>query len=180
MNDEILDLERQVKEKQQQELDLFKNKPQQAIVEEKKDENEQLVEKMFNQAIISKVSNDKDLNENVLQTAQTYVNTSMQTIKTNVDTKYKAAVFVNNQDACESYGFNEKSTPTWAVRFMKFGYSIMLAIYLFCASFTIMPVIFLMKKIHVAVKHTWIAIFLAVLIYAAIVFTPIIIGILHR
>ena len=180
MDNEILDLEKQVQEKRQQEVQLFGNKPQQAVVEEPKDENQQLVEKMFNQAIVNRVANDQELNAQVLSTAKTYVNTSMQTISTNVDTKYKEAVFVNNKDACESYGFNEKTTPTWAVRLMKGGYSIMLAIYLFVASFTVMPVIFLMKKIQVAVKHTWIAIVLAFLIYAAIVFSPIIIGFIKR
>lgn len=181
MDNEILDLERQVQEKQKQDLELFKKKEQEtAVVEEPKDENAELVEKMFNQAIVHQVSNDKNLNENMLSTAKTYVNTSMQTISTNVDTKYKEAVFTNNKDACESYGFNEKTTPTWAVRCMKFGYSVMLAIYLFIASFTVMPILFLMKKIHVAVKHTWIAIILAVLIYLGITLTPVLIGLLNR
>lgn len=171
MDDEILDLERQVQEKRQQEIQLFKNKQQ----EPEKDQNQQLVEKVFNSAIVKQVTDNQELNSKVLQTASTYVNTAMQTISTNVDTKYKEAVFVNNQDACESYGFNEKTTPTWAVRLMKFGYSIMLALYLFIASFTVMPVIFLMKKIQVAVKHTWIAIVLALLIYATIMLSPVLV-----
>lgn len=178
MDKNILDLEQQVREKHDQEMQLF-NQPKQPVVEEQKDQNQQLVEKMFNDAIVNRVANDQELNTQVLQTAKTYVNTSMQTISTNVDTKYKEAVFVNNKDACESYGFNEKTTPTWAVRLMKFGYSIMLAIYLFVASFTVMPVIFLMKKIQVAVKFTWLAILLALFIYLAIWLSPIIVRYIH-
>ena len=180
MDNEILDLEKQVQEKQKQEVQLFNSKPQQAVVEKPVDKNQELMNNVFNQAIVDRVMNDADTNANVLKAAKTYVDTSMQTISTDVDTKYKEAVFVNNKDACESYGFNEKTTPTWAVRLMKAGYSVMLAVYLVVASFTVMPVIFLMKKIQVAVKHTWIAIVLAFLIYAAIVFSPIIIGFIKR
>lgn len=180
MDKNILDLEQQVRAKQQQDVQLFGNRPQQAVSENSIDKNQQLMNNVFNQAIVDRVMNDPDTNTNVLKAAKTYVDTSMQTISTDVDTKYKEAVFVNNKDACESYGFNEKTTPTWAVRLMKFGYSIMLAIYLFVASFTVMPVIFLMKKIQVAVKHTWIAIILAFLIYAAVLFSPMLVGLINR
>ena len=104
----------------------------------------------------------------------------METIKKDVDTEYKEAVFNNNADACESYGFNEKTTPTWAVRMMKVGYSIMLAIYVVLASFTVMPVIFLVKKISVGLKKTWVAVLFALLIYLGIIFIPIIVSLLAK
>ena len=64
----------------------------------------------------------------------------------------KKANFNNKKDACESYGFNEKTTPIWATKFMSTGYSIMLAIWLFIGSFTFMPVIFIAKKMSVGLK----------------------------
>ena len=153
------------------------NKP--AVVEEKKpDKKAQLVEGMFQEAVVHEVANNDSLKEKVLDTAKTYTETKMQVIKTEVDTEYKKAVFDNNADACESYGFNEKTTPSWAVKFMKVGYSIMLAIYLFLASFTVMPIIFLAKKIAVGLKKTWIAVLFAIIIYLGIVFVPIIVGLL--
>lgn len=175
---DIEELEKQVKEKKQQELDIFKKKEQEISEVKPTDKNQQLVENVFNQAVMHEVSNSEELKEKVLETAHTYVDTKMQTLATQVDSEHKEAVFDNNKDACESYGFNEKRTPLWAVKFMKVGYSVMLAIYLFIASFTVMPVIFLMKKIQVAVKKTWIAIILALIIYLSVTFIPILTGIL--
>ena len=92
----------------------------------------------------------------------------------------KEANFNNKKDACESYGFNEKTTPIWATKLMTFGYNIMLAIYLFVASFTVMPVIFLTKKISVAIKKTWIAILFALGIYLCVTFVPVLVALLNR
>lgn len=175
---EIEELEKKVEEKKQQELSIFEKKEEKqelAVIDKK----EQLVEDMFEQAVIHQISNNDDLKENVLTTAETYTKTKMKTIQTNVETENKEAEFNNKKDACESYGFNEKTTPIWATRFMSFGYNIMLAIYLFIASFTVMPVIFLMKKIQVAVKKGWLAIIMALIIYLGVTFVPILIGILN-
>ena len=175
---DIEELEKKVEEKKKQELSIFEKKEEKqelAVIDKK----EQLVEDMFEQAVIHQISNNDDLKENVLTTAETYTKTKMKTIQTNVETENKEAEFNNKKDACESYGFNEKTTPIWATRFMSFGYNIMLAIYLFIASFTVMPVIFLMKKIQVAVKKGWLAIIMALIIYLGVTFVPILIGILN-
>lgn len=167
-----MDLQEQINErKKEQEIALFKSE-QEIVAPKVVDRNQELVENMFEQAVVHQVANDKDLNQKVLSTAKTYTETKMETIKTKVETEKKEAVFDSNKDACESYGFNEKTTPTWAISCMRWGYNAMLAIYVFVASFTVMPVIFLMKKIQVAVKKTWIAIVLALLIYGLVVFTP--------
>lgn len=168
------------KAEEQKSKSIFANVNKPAVVEEKKpDKKSELVEAMFQDAVVHEVGNNEDLKQNVLDTAKTYTETKMQVIKTEVDTEYKKAVFDNNADACESYGFNEKTTPSWAVRMMKVGYSIMLAIYLFLASFTVMPVIFLAKKIAVGLKKTWIAVLFAIIIYLGVVFVPVILGILN-
>ena len=172
MDKDIMDLQEQINErKKEQEIALFKSE-QEIVAPKVVDRNQELVENMFEQAVVHQVANDKDLNQKVLSTAKTYTETKMETIKTKVETEKKEAVFDSNKDACESYGFNEKTTPTWAISCMRWGYNAMLAIYVFVASFTVMPVIFLMKKIQVAVKKTWIAIVLALLIYGLVVFTP--------
>lgn len=148
MDKEIQDLQNAVKEKYKNELDIFKKEDKSVSneVSLKSDQNQQLVENMFNQAIVHEVANNETLKDKVLETAKTYVDTEMQTISTKVETKNKEAIFDNNKDACESYGFNEKTTPKWAINFMRFGYNIMLAIWLFIGSFTFMPVIFVAKK----------------------------------
>lgn len=167
------------KVEEQKSKGIFANMNKPAVVEEKKpDKKAELVEGMFQEAVVHEVANNDALKEKVLDAAKTYTETKMQVIKTEVDTEYKEAVFNNNADACESYGFNEKTTPSWAVRFMKVGHSIMLGIYLFIASFTVMPVIFLAKKMAVGLKKTWIAVLFAIIIYLGVVFVPIIVGLL--
>lgn len=182
MDKEIQDLQKAVEERQKQEqaVDIFKPKEQPVVVEEKQDQNQQLVENMFNQAIVHEVANNEELKGKVLDTAKTYVDTEMQTIATKVETKNKEAVFNNNKDACESYGFNEKTTPKWAVSFMRWGYNVMLAIWLFIGSFTFMPVIFVAKKLSVGIKKTWIAGVVALLIYLAVTLVPILIGVIRH
>lgn len=173
MDNEIMELQRQVAEKQS----LFEKKQEvEKPVESKKNE---LVEAMFEQAIEYEVQNNEELKENVLETAKTFVGTKMQTIATNVDTEHKEAVFNNRKDACESYGFNEKTTPIWATKVMSVGYSIMLAIWLLLGSVTFMPVIFIAKKISVGLKKTWLAVLFALLLYLGVTFVPILLALLN-
>lgn len=138
-----------------------------------------LIENVLNQAVVHQIKNDSELKDNVLDTAKTCVKTEMQTLATNVDTKHKEAVFNNAKDACESYGFNEKTTPIWAVNFMKVGYSVILAIWLIIGTFTFMPVIFIAKKISVGLKKTWLAVLIALVLYLGATFVPIIVALLQ-
>ena len=177
---DIEELEKLVEEKKKQELDIFKKTDNAPAEVKPQDDNQQLVQGMFNQAIFHEVSNNDTLKEKVLDTAKTYVETEMKTIENKVEEKHKEAVFDNNKDACESYGFNEKQTPTWAVKFMRWGYNVILAIWLFIGSFTFMPVIFVAKKISVGIKKTWIAGILALLIYLGLTVVPIILTIVNR
>ena len=138
------------------------------------DRKEHLVESMFEQAVVNQVATNEDLKDKVLQTAKKYTATKMDKIETDVDTEHKESVFNNNKDACESYGFNETTTPEWAVAFMRWGYNIMLAIWIFIGSFTFMPVIFVAKKVSVGVKNTWIAGLIAILLYVCATCIPVI------
>lgn len=178
MDSEIEELQKQLAEKQ--EVSIFEKKPEQPVVEKQPDEKGKLINNMFDEAIKYQVANNDELKNNVLDTAKKYTETKMQTIATDVDTEHKEAVFNNQKDACESYGFNEKTTPTWAVKFMGIGYNIILAIWLFLGSFTFMPVIFVCKKIQVGIKKTWLAILIALSLYLGIVCTPILLTFLRQ
>ena len=163
-----------------QAVNIFEKRKQEIATQEipKTDEKNELIEGMFKDGIKYQVANNKELQDKVLDTAKTYTETKMQVIQTNVDTEHKEAVFNNKKDACESYGFNEKTTPIWATTFMAIGYSIMLAIWLFIGSFTFMPVIFVAKKIAVGLKKTWIAVLFAILIYLGVVLLPLLIALI--
>lgn len=179
MNDEIstTELVRQFEEKRN--ADLFAKTESKTEAQNSMAGVNSLVESAFNQAVVHQIKNDMNLQDNMLDTAKVCVETEMQTLATNVDTKHKEAVFNNAKDACESYGFNEKTTPIWAVNFMKIGYSIILAIWLFIGSFTFMPVIFIAKKISVGLKRTWLAVLIALVIYLCVTFVPILVALLQ-
>lgn len=142
------------------------------------DGKELLVQEMFEQAVVHEVTTNEELKSKVLDTAKKFTDTKMKVIEKNVDSEHKEANFNNKKDACESYGFNEKTTPIWATNFMSVGYSIMLAIWLFVGTFTYMPVIFITKKLSVGIKHTWIAIVFAVVLYLAVTLVPILVALL--
>lgn len=153
-----------------------KEEPKEKV--EHTDKKNELVETMFEQAVVNQVATDENLKSNVLDTAKKFTETKMQTIKTDVDTEYKKANFNNKKDACESYGFNEKTTPIWATKVMTVGYDVMLAIWLFIGSFTFMPVIFIAKKLTVGLKKTWLAILFALIIYLGVTFVPILVALI--
>lgn len=179
LNEQIDKVEHQLVEQKQISPNIFEK--QEIIQEEKKiDEKDKLVENMFEQAVVVKVQNDDNLKQKVLDTANTFVDTKMQVIKKNVDTEHKEANFNNKKDACESYGFNEKTTPIWATNFMNWGYNVMLAIWLFIGTFTFMPVIFVMKKINVGLKKTWLALLFALLLYLGITLIPVLLAVLPK
>ena len=156
------------------------NQPKEGLEVVKKDKKDELVDSMFEQAVVHEVTNNEELKGKVLETAKDFVNTKADIIRTNVNTEQKEANFNNKKDACESYGFNEKTTPIWATNMMTFGYNIMLAIWLFIGSFTFMPVIFIAKKIAVGLKRTWIAVIFAILLYLGVTFVPILLAFLRN
>lgn len=156
------------------------NQPKESLEVVKKDKKNELVDSMFEQAVVHEVTSNEELKGKVLETAKDFVNTKADIIRTNVNTEQKEANFNNKKDACESYGFNEKTTPIWATNMMTFGYNIMLAIWLFIGSFTFMPVIFIAKKIAVGLKRTWIAVIFAILLYLGVTFVPILLAFLRN
>lgn len=180
MDKEIAELEKKLEEKKSE---LIKTEPQSVfekreINRQSNDKKDELLDTMFTDGIKYQVANNEDLQNTVLETAKTFTETRMQVIKTNVDTEHKEAVFNNKKDACESYGFNEKTTPIWATKFMSAGYSVMLAIWLFVGTFTFMPIIFIAKKLSVGLKRTWLAVLFAIVLYLGVTFVPLLMALI--
>lgn len=182
MNEDLDSLQKKIDEKKQlpnvSVFDARKNEVAETKPIKEKDEKNELIEGMFKDGIRYQVANNRELQDNVLETAKTYTETKMQEIRTTVDTELKEAVFNNKKDACESYGFNEKTTPIWATKLMSIGYSVMLAIWLFIGTFTFMPIIFIAKKMSVGLKKTWIAVLFAIVLYLGITFVPILLALM--
>lgn len=174
-SEDLKKVENEIAVQENKPLNVFQNTSKKEQTKEE-DSKDKLVKTMFEQAVIAKVQTDENLQQRVLNTANTFVDTKMKTIEKDVDTEHKEANFNNKKDACESYGFNEKTTPIWATNVMNWGYNVMLAIWLFIGTFTFMPIIFVMKKINVGLKRTWLALIFALMLYLGVTLVPILIG----
>lgn len=192
MTNEELDkmLEQRVKQKELEALDAsapicVEKKAVEHVVEQiplavdpTSSEPTEIVDGMFNQAIGHVATTDKNVQAQVLDAAKGYITNKTEAIKSEINTENKKAFFENNEDACGSYGFNEKTTPKWAVKAMRIGYNIMVALWIFVGTFTFMPVSFICKKMSVIIKNVWLAVVLSVLIWGATIIVPILVPIL--
>ena len=145
-------------------------------------DNTTLVDNMFQAAVITEVKQNAALKQQVLNTAEHFVSTKMDTTKTQTETENSLAKVKRDEDAVNCYGMpSDKPIPKWALAWMRFGYSIMLGFYILVASFTVMPAIFLIKKINTGIKQTKWAIFLGIALYLLIaVVIPLIVGLTSR
>lgn len=138
----------------------------------------ELVKEGVNAAVIHKIKNDETVKEQLLKTADTIIGTEIEQKKNDAEKEEKSAVFENNKDACDLYGIDEKTVPKWVVKFAKYVQNFWYAIWLVVGFFTTAPVVFLSKKIKVIFKRTWIAVLLALVIYLAVIFVPVLIKII--
>lgn len=144
------------------------------------DRASQLVESAFSQAIINQVNENKELQEELLDSADAVVRNKVNAIKSLADAEDKETHFNNKKGACECFGYNETTTEKWAVNTMNVWHNIMTAIWLFIGFFTFAPVTFIAKKIAVIFKKAWLAVLLAVIIYLAVILVPLLTGLLTK
>jgi hypothetical protein len=149
------------------EADEEKNEPKVA---------EDVVEKMFNAAMVSTVQNDVELQEKIVDTAKETIHNKTEALKHQAEAESKEAYFRSNESACDCFGFVEKSTEKWAVTFMKFWHRVMTAIWLFLGCFTYAPVTYIAQKLSIFIKKSWLAIVVAILIYLACATSPVWLG----
>lgn len=135
-------------------------------------ENEEFINSLFNKSVFEQAENNQNLKEKVSNTAEQYAQTRIEAIKKSTEKEEKKALFDNNKDMCECYGFDEVTTTKFLVNFMKIGYSAMSILWIIIGTFTFMPIIFVSKKLTVVVKKLWLAIVIAVLTYGVAVIAP--------
>lgn len=133
---------------------------------------DKLVDNVFQQAVVNQVQNDNELQSKMLGTAKKFTETKMEVIKNKVDKEDKQAFFETNKSACGCFGYDEKDTEKWAVKYMKTWHCIMTAIWITIGWVTYAPITFIAKKIGVIFKNTWIAIFISIILYFTITLSP--------
>lgn len=159
-----------VEEKQIQ----FKPEPQ----KQEKDKATQLVESAFNQAIINRVSENEDVQNELLESADKVIDNKLNAIKSRAEQEDKETHFNNKKGACDCFGYDEPTTEKWAVNTMNIWHNVMTAIWLFIGFFTFAPITFIAKKIGVIFKKAWVAVVLAIVIYLAVILIPLLTGLL--
>lgn len=137
---------------------------------------DEVINSAFNSALIEKIDRSDALKENLMNSAERVIKNKVGKIDSEAELESKAAYFNNKRDACDCFGYTEKTTEKWAVNAMNFWHNVMTAIWIFIGCFTFAPITFVAKKITVIFKKTWVAVLLAVIIYLLVIFVPIIVA----
>lgn len=138
----------------------------------------ELVENAFNQAVMYQATTNENVQKDLLDSAEKVVTNKLGTIKSKAEQEDKEAFFGNNKDACECWGYAEKTTNKQFVKMMAIIHNAFTLIWIIIGTFTFAPVTFIAKKIKVIFKKSWVAILLAIIIYLAIILTPILTSVL--
>jgi hypothetical protein len=159
------------------ELDIIASQIEQKKGKLKPQETAQnLVETAFNQAIVNRVVQNKNVQKELLDSADKVIHNKMNAVKARAEQEDKEKHFSNKKGACECFGYNEATTEKWAISTMNVWHNIMTAIWLAIGFFTFAPVTFIAKKITVIFKKSWVAVVVALLIYFAVLSVPVLVS----
>lgn len=139
-----------------------------------------LIEQGIGFTVVQKIQTDTDIQEKIGQTANRMIDNKLVEKANETERQKKEEVFKNNKDACDLYGIDEKTVPVWVVKSAKVVQNFWYLIWLVVGFFTTAPVVFLSKKIAVVFKKTWISVLLAIIIYGAVVTSPLWWGALQK
>lgn len=132
-----------------------------------------LVEQVLQAGIVHKVKTDDDVKEKILETADTVIDTHLKVAKSKADKADTKVYFEANEAACSYFGYDEKTTDRKQVTLMRWWAWIFNTLYIVTIGFLLVaPITFFVHKLRVVIKHNWLVLLLAVLIYALIVLTP--------
>ena len=133
---------------------------------------EKLVEQAHSAATATLIEKSDTVKTEILKGAEQVVHNKTEEIKNRAEQQAKKALFENNKGACGCFGFDEDTTERWAVNYMKNWNRIFTLIWLIVGSVTFAPVLFISVKLKSIVRRAWVAVVLAILIYAAAALSP--------
>lgn len=136
----------------------------------------EVVAEVFGQAVVHTVANDEGIQEKLLGTAKTVVENKAEVLANRAEKESKASFIDKHSDACSCFGYDETTTAKFHVKVMASWIFVLNTIYIFTVGFFIVsPITFILRKLKVVIKQTWLAIILALLIYFLILATPFIV-----
>lgn len=173
IEDKELDAELEKKALMKQSQESVMSFEKKNIEDTSNSETKELVDKGIQAAVIHKLQNEEAVQSRFLKTADKIIDTNVSRATNDAEKDEKRAIFENNKDACDLYGIDEKTVPKWVVKCAMKVQDFWYAMWLVIGFFTTAPVVFLSKKIRVILKKTWIAVIFALLIYLAVISSPI-------
>lgn len=153
-----------------------------AKVEEETQSATTLVEQIHEQAKYDIVTHDEEVQKSILENAKKNIHTEINTISNKVKKDNNRASMEKNDVACGIFGYSSKKdvVDKWQQKMMVFGYNFWFCIYYVIAFFTVAPITLVFGKISEAIKKTWLALTLSILIYLLLTITPFVVGYLNQ
>lgn len=136
----------------------------------------EVVAEVFGQAVVHTVVNDEGIQEKLLNTAQTVVENKAEVLANRAEKESKASFIDKHSDACFYFGYDDTTTSKFHVKMMAFWIFVLNTVYICTIGFLVVaPISFILRKLKVIIKKTWLAIILALLIYFLILAIPLIV-----
>ncbi len=130
---------------------------------------DEIVGEVFGQAVVHTIATDDEVKKQLLSTAKQVVQDKASTIGDKAELESKAQHFLKHEDACTIFGYDEKTTSKFHVKVMATWVFILNTLYIFTiGGLVVAPISFIMHKIKVVIKKTWLAFLLAFLVYLLI------------
>jgi hypothetical protein len=133
---------------------------------------ESLVEQASAAATVTLIQESDEVKTKILKGAEQVVHNKTEEIKNRAERQAKKELFENNRGACGCFGFEEETTERWAVNYMKIWNRIFTLLWLIVGSVTFAPVLFISSKLKAIIKRAWVAVVLAIIIYVALLLSP--------
>ena len=126
-----------------------------------------LVEQIHEQAKYDIVANDEEVQKSILESAKKNIYAEVDTISNKVKKDNNKASMEKNDVACGIFGYSSKKdvVDRWQQKLMVWGYNFWFCVYYVIAFFTVAPITLVFGKISEAIKKTWVALTLSILIY---------------
>ena len=138
---------------------------------------DEIVGEVFGQAVIHTVSTDGEVQQQLLDTAKQVVQDKASAIADKASAESTAQHFLKHEDACGYFGYDEKTTTKFHVNLMAAIIFVLNTIYICSIGLVVVaPLSFILSKLRVIIKKTWLAVVLAFIIYFLIVLSPVIVS----
>ena len=127
-----------------------------------------LIEDIHRNAIISEVSNNKNIQDKIIEQAKKTVDNELNTLDQETIIRRQKITYDANKEACLMYGINEH-VPLWQIKLMRVGTGFWFILYWIFSTLTIVPLNVFFKGIKTFIKNNFIVFILSVLCYLIIV-----------